>query len=177
MGKKKKKRGKEKDRTYSKVQFRDIVCSQCRMCHPDSKPEFCYLFYLEDPKTFMMEVYGKLLKLSMWVETHLVSKDLISMPSFREVFCYAGICGYSEHGNKCGVDSNCYSDFKEQLLSLKGQGYKKTNKKSREVIMPYSTFFISNDENFRKQVEGILEDGNRDIEPGAVAVGTTLHNG
>lgn len=162
MGKKKKKKRKQKKKKYTKNQFVDIVCQQCDMCAAWD-PHYCYeIAYLADPELFMKNVYTKLLQHKIRVE----AGGGFDMMHFREVFCYSGLCGKGAKMS-CPEGVTCFNSFVDQRMGVKVTDKRKfkRKKKHKDVYFhPYATFFISDDEEFRKEIEGILSDGDRDIE-------------
>lgn len=164
MGKKKKKnRGKAK-KAYNKNQFIDIICAQCKMCRIYG-PIYCYdVAYKTDPEIFMSEVYTRLLRQKLWLDKNQVNSDSINIVQFREIFCYSGICG-GGYKLSCHSALDCFNSFYDQIKGIKIRDNRKKYKGKEPIIFePYPTFFISEDENFRKEIKEILSDGNRDIK-------------
>jgi len=163
MGKKKKKKRQRKNKKFNKNQFIDIVCKQCQICVVYN-PYYCYTSaYCADPDTFMKQVYPRLLGAAARFN---MGGDLL-MPEFRGLFCYSGICGTGAKMS-CKDSVTCYNTFTDQVVGkpLKGSKAKPRKKKKDDPVIfePYATFFISDNADFRKEIEGILSDGNRDIE-------------
>ncbi len=168
MGKKKKKKNKRERKKYNKQQFVGIICAQCAICALD-EPTYCYnVAYLEDHKMFMSDVYPRLLKFAARIDKEGYPKGFINIMRFREVFCYSGICGKG-YKSTCEDALRCFNAFRDQVDGIgipDGKKKKKKKKQKREPVVfePYPTFFISDNEEFKKEVEEILSDGNRNNE-------------
>lgn len=162
MGKRKKK-NKRKQKKYNKNQFIGIVCAQCKICGVYN-PVFCYdVAYKQDPELFMKEIYPRLLRQKLWLDKNSVGPDFIQTMQFRELFCYSGICG-GGYKMACHATIDCFESFRGQIKGVKVKDNRKIKAKEPVVFEPYPTFFISDDEGFKKEIRGILCDGDRDIE-------------
>lgn len=166
MGKKKKKKkNKGKQKKYNKNQFIDIVCAQCKICRI-YEPTYCYnVAYKENPDMFMSEVYPRLLRQKFWLDKHQVGPDFIQIAQFRDLFCLSGMCG-GGYKMECRESLRCFNAFRDQMKGVKVRDKRKGKSKKKEPVIfaAYPTFFISDEEDFRNEIRGILGDGNRDIE-------------
>lgn len=161
MGKKKNKQ-KSKRKHYNKKEFRGIVCGQCCLC-TSTDPKYCYeIAYKESPDVFMSNVFTGLVNYRGWLDKNNTSLYFIQINHFREIFCHSGICG---KGNKTGCSKilDCFNAFKNQTLNITVTDRRKLRQEP-VIFEAYPTFFISEDENFRKEIKEIFEDGNRDIK-------------
>jgi hypothetical protein len=161
MGKKKNKKGKRK--RYNKKEFVGIVCNQCCLCSA-TEPSYCYeIAYKEDPDMFMSNVFPGLINYRSWLDKNNISSLFMQTNHFREVFCHSGICG-ADSKAVCVRISDCYNAFRQQTSSVAVKDRRKLRKEGQKIFEPYPTFFISEDEGFRKEIEEILSDGDRNIE-------------
>lgn len=161
MGKKKKKKKKKKN-GYNKKEFLAIVCDQCRVCNT-KKPSYCYeIVYKEWPDFFMQTIFPGLVGYRSWLDKAKSSVDSILISHFREMFCHSGICGPG-HKMNCQHAYECFNAFRKQSTGLKVED-RRAVKSGPKILEAYPTFFMSENEDFRKEVEEILSDGNRDIE-------------
>lgn len=156
MGKKRKKKKRKKNR-YNKDEFLDIVCGSCEMCSGD--PSFCYgIAYKENAKLFMEKIYPKLLGFKgdlCKAGEEEKAADLFSRLRFSKIFCKSEICGHQIGSGHCQSMEECYQSFLEQLTAPTKRKSGKVKKK-QTIVKPYATFFISDNEAFRKEIGAIL---------------------
>jgi len=160
MSKKKKsrKRQKKNSNKYTKKQFIGVVCKQCRICKVYD-PYFCYdSVYKEWPRAFIENTYPKLLKLRPLIKTSGLGRNYINRFHFADLFCCSEPCNNSE-GISCHMSLQCFNYFRDQILAINSTCKVKPITQSKQrVVKAYPTFFISNDETFRKSVEDVLNE-------------------
>lgn len=120
------KRKKKKQFKYSKKQFINNVCSQCRLCKKNAEPNFCYyVVYKENPKKFINMILVNLIEVRRWLASTGVSDTTRCLDEdieyiFNMGFCSSNFCGERrETGNTCAYIAGCLSAFRLQVKGLK----------------------------------------------------------
>lgn len=175
--KKKKSKSKFRNLDYTKMEFIENICSQCRVCKPGTNPIFCYdETYTKDPKFFMSVIYKNLTEARDWLidtgKSGLRPDDDIQH-IFQMGFCESNSCGNRPHitEESCKFIVGCLSAFRNQTGNKNGQvinlsdyrGRKektpqkpKTEKLKRYVYEPEPGFFCN--EGFREEIDKIVKE-------------------
>ena len=163
MGRKsKKKRQKLK---YTKEEFQNIICEQCKLCAPGTDPVYCYEgVYKKNPKLFTKTIFRNLIEIKRWlINVGRANPALCSDEDLKYIFtmsfCGSNFCGEKTvRGQTCDRLLECVSSFKKQLSApgsnvypladYRGRSKKKNRKnkkakKNRYVPQPYPTFFCN----------------------------------
>jgi len=163
-------KNKRKQKKFSKRQFIEIVCSGCSVCQDIENPFFCYnTIYKSNPKKFV-DVLKNLINIRNHLELSNQLVGDLEVEEFAETFCDTGICN-NIFNVFCPTLPECHTMFKAQAnsegktQSLKHKVAKfkqKVNarKRRRYICHAYPTFFSSNNEKFKADIERILHGDN-----------------
>lgn len=174
---KKKQKSKFRNLNYTKTEFVEEVCSECRICKPGTDPVFCYdETYVKDPKIFMSVIHENLIKARDWLletdKSSLRPDDEIQQ-LFQMGFCESNYCGLRPDitDTSCRFLIGCLSAFRNQkknpkgkvidLSEYRGRKKEKSQKTKTENVKcrlytPEPTFFCN--EGFREEVDKIVKE-------------------
>lgn len=178
MGKKKRKsKSKFRNLNYSKMEFIENICSQCKICKKGTNPLFCYdETYTKDPKFFMSVIYKNIIEARDWlIDTGKsgLRPDADIQHIFQMGFCESDYCGHRPNitEESCKYIVGCLSAFRNQTNDPKGNvinlsEYRGRNEKNRQktktekaksrVYAPEPGFFCN--EGFREEVDKIVRE-------------------
>lgn len=179
MGRKSRLKRRKYDLTKS--EFITYVCTQCRLCAPNTDPKFCYDgCYNDDPKVFIKKVLKNLKEIKSALNS-VAMKDFEMQNDdefefiLEEAICASNICGNGDLGSSgCGYKLGCLHALRDQMLSRGGRVIsigphrgrknkkgKKNNRvklKKQKYVPPTPKFFCN--EGFRPEVDRIVNGTN-----------------
>lgn len=159
MGKKKKR--DKKNKIYTKKQFINIICTYCGICgYTSFNPTFCYEeMYKKNPSAFMEHCYVHLIKLKMESESRGFALTIVNQHELKEIFCCSDVCG-RKAGAYCEHVLVCLKKFRDQMFGTGSARTRRNKKKEKFICAAYPTFFTNDNEEWKNEIKGILEDGN-----------------
>ena len=168
---------KKKPKKYTKDVFKDVVCSKCGLCM-ELFSCFCYGIYKKNPSQFFNHCYPQLLKTKAWPTSKGKSKRL-----FKNIFCMSGACGKKKKkGRKCRDIKGCMWSFcpttltsiragsgvsneVKQILGFTGRQRRRKKAKKKFIPVAYPTFFCSDNDEWRREIQEALNDNINIEEP------------
>ena len=151
------------------TKFKSVICSQCSLCAKGFNPKFCFrTLYKRNPDKFISIVKSKLDEHMMYVKQFAVLpldqlfNNMVTATVFRNIFCSKEICV----GCKAGPDEvgMCITRFKLQVdgdRRLKSPGNIRIIKSNKSKEVPKVTVFMSDNPEFKSEVNRILENFNK----------------
>lgn len=146
------------------------------------------LVTIEDwPWTVKTKVGGEIMAFRNVSVADSVNSKMVEMAAFRNIFCRSGICETNDQ-DACPLFEDCILAFrkqtghwgdapmltgapmnnaklnKRQAKRERKKAAKKNKKKAKYICKAYPTFFTSDREGWKEQIEEILSDGNKDIK-------------
>jgi hypothetical protein len=172
----KKSRLKRKKFQFTKSEFMMAVCSNCKLCKPNTDPIFCYdNIYVENPKRFHKQIYPQLLETRHWMNgvgygtlSDCPDADLENI--IDVVFCDEIYCKNSDGKGGCIYIIGCVNGFRNQIktrpanIKIVDNNRPTKKKKSRwkkpaKVYVPPKPAFFCND-GFREEINSIINGSN-----------------